>query len=400
MTGKDEPRSWFRIEAKAADGDEPSSADVHIYDEIGERWYGGGVGARSFAEQIDALDVDTIRLHLNSPGGAAWDGITIMNSLIRHRARIEVTVDGLAASAASAIAMAGDKITMARGSMMMIHDASGGCWGPASLMEDTAGILHKLSDSYADIYTARAGKDRAHWREQMRAESWYTAEEAVAAGLADEWSDAVDEVDETGAETRVHLDPRMRYDMAMRARAAAPVAPELPVSTESGDPNRKDEAMAYGDLQAGLRERLGVTDADASDETLLAALDETLTEQADTTTETAAAAALPEGTVAIDATVLAELQSNARLGAEARAEQESTRRDAIVATALREGRITAASRDAWRAQLDTNEEGTTNLLASLAKNTVPVEEVGHSDTLTSSEDSLYAAMYPATEKEA
>ena len=63
MTGKDEPRSWFRIEAKAADGDEPSSADVHIYDEIGERWYGGGVGARSFAEQIDALDVDTIRLH-------------------------------------------------------------------------------------------------------------------------------------------------------------------------------------------------------------------------------------------------------------------------------------------------------------------------------------------------
>ena len=114
--------------------------------------------------------------------------------------------------------------------------------------------------------------------------------------------------------------------------------------------------MAYGDLQAGLRERLGVTDADASDETLLAALDETLTEQADTTTETAAAAALPEGTVAIDATVLAELQSNARLGAEARAEQESTRRDAIVATALREGRITAASRDAWRAQLDTNEE--------------------------------------------
>ena len=300
----------------------------------------------------------------------------------------------------AAIAMAGDKITMARGSMMMIHDASGGCWGPASLMEDTAGILHKLSDSYADIYTARAGKERAHWREQMRAESWYTAEEAVAAGLADEWSDAVDELDETGAETRIHIDPRMRYDMAMRARAAAPVAPELPVSTESGDPNRKDEAMAYGDLQAGLRERLGVTDADASDETLLAALDEALDEQADTTTETAAAAALPEGTVAIDATVLAELQSNARLGAEARAEQQRERRDGIVAAALREGRITAQSRDDWRARLDKDEKGYAEVLASLPKNTVNVEEVGHSDTLTSSEDSLYAAMYPATEKEA
>ena len=395
MTGKDEPRSWFRIEAKAADGDEPSSADVHIYDEIGERWYGGGVGARSFAEQIDALDVDTIRLHLNSPGGAAWDGITIMNSLIRHRARIEVTVDGLAASAASAIAMAGDKITMARGSMMMIHDASGGCWGPASLMEDTAGILHKLSDSYADIYTARAGKDRAHWREQMRAESWYTAEEAVAAGLADEWSDAVDEVDEAGAETRVHLDPRMRYDMAMRARAAAPVAPELPVSTESGDPNRKDEAMAYGDLQAGLRERLGVTDADASDETLLAAVDQALEEQAEPNTESApVAAALPEGFTAIDKAVLADLQAKADRGAQAHAAQEKTRRDGIVADALRTGRIAATSKDAIRAQLENDEAGTVAFLATLPENTAAaVVELGHSDTLNSSDDALYGAIY-------
>ncbi|MDT9693988.1 ATP-dependent Clp protease proteolytic subunit, partial [Streptomyces sp. P9(2023)] len=82
-------------------------ADVRIYGDIG-RW--GGVSAKDFAEQIAALDVDQINLYVNSPGGAAWDGVAIMNALRRHRARVLVTVDGLAASAASLICMAGDHI--------------------------------------------------------------------------------------------------------------------------------------------------------------------------------------------------------------------------------------------------------------------------------------------------
>jgi ATP-dependent protease ClpP protease subunit len=88
MTTSAPVRDWFKIQARAADDEESSSsADVYIYDEIGERWYGGGVGARSMAQQLDDLDVDTIYLHVNSPGGAAWDGITIMNALRRHRPR-------------------------------------------------------------------------------------------------------------------------------------------------------------------------------------------------------------------------------------------------------------------------------------------------------------------------
>ncbi|MDN3309569.1 ATP-dependent Clp protease proteolytic subunit [Microbacterium oryzae] len=400
MTANTPARDWFKIQARASDDAEaPASADVYIYDEIGDRWYGGGVGARSMAQQLDELDVDTIYLHLNSPGGAAWDGITIMNSLRRHRARVEVIVDGLAASAASVIAMAGDHIVMNRGSQMMIHDASGGAWGNAELMEETASILHKLSDSIADVYAARAGEDRAHWRALMRAESWYTAEEAVTAGLADEWADAPAAA-AAGPVPTARFDPTV-FSAVARANAPRVEIPELPVSTEPGTPNRKDEAVAYSDLQAGLRERLGVTDADASDETLLAALDETLAEQPDTTTTPTASTTLPEGTVAIDATVLAELQDNARQGAEARAEQDRTRRDGIVATALHEGRITAASRDAWRAHLDKDEEGASVLLASLAKNTAaPVAEIGHSDTVTSADDALYGAMYGSTEKEA
>lgn len=147
--------------------------------------------------------------------------------------------------------------------------------------------------------------------------------------------------------------------------------------------------MAYSDLTAGLRERLGVTDANATDEELLAALDETLEEQADTTPT----ATLPEGVVAIDATALAELRQNASAGAEARAEQTSARRDGIVDTALREGRITSASRDHFRAMLDSDETATTSLLASLAKNTVNVTEIGTSDSLTDSDDALYGSIY-------
>jgi hypothetical protein len=151
--------------------------------------------------------------------------------------------------------------------------------------------------------------------------------------------------------------------------------------------------VAYSDLTAGLRERLGVTDANATDDELLAAVDEALSEQADETpAASAASAALPEGTIAVDATVWEETQANARLGAEARAEQDRTRRDGIVADALRAGRITPKSKAEWRARLDKDEKEYASVLASLPKNTaVAVNEIGHSDTLTSSDDALYAA---------
>ena len=144
-------------------------------------------GAHGLGRIVAELDVDLIHLYVNSPGGSAWDGVAIMNALRRHRARVEVTVDWLAASAASLICMAGDHITMNASAQMMIHDASGLAWGNAQTMHDTAALLDKLSDSYADAYAKRAGGPRARWRDVMRLETWYTAEEAVLAGLADEW---------------------------------------------------------------------------------------------------------------------------------------------------------------------------------------------------------------------
>lgn len=367
---------WFRLEADPAG----ESADVYIYAEIGDDFWGDAVSARSLAEQIDQISAPVIRVFVNSPGGAAWDGITIMNALRRHPARIEVTVDGIAASAASVVAMAGDLITVNRGSMMMVHDASGGAWGDAQTMEDTAGILHKLSDSIADVYAARAGGTRESWRAIMQEESWYTAEEAVQAGLADEWSDAPAQLPE-GV-------PRNKFDLSVfahagRSRAPAPRIEDIhfPSPTGPGTTNRRETAMAYGDLTAGMRERLGVTDAEASDETLLAALDAALARPS--------APQVPEGATLIDSAALANLQQAAEDGRQARIRQDKDRRDGIVAQAVKDGRIAPASHDVWRAQLDADEDGTAGLLQSLAVNTVPVDEIGHQEA-PSEDEQLYA----------
>ena len=105
--------SWYRITAEATAEDAPTRAKVNIYDAIGGWW---GVSASMFVQQLDALDVDELEVHINSPGGAVWDGIAIMNALRQHRARVTVIVDGLAASAASVVAMAGDEVVMGNGS--------------------------------------------------------------------------------------------------------------------------------------------------------------------------------------------------------------------------------------------------------------------------------------------
>jgi len=181
---------WYRIENKA---DGPAS--VYIYDEIGYF----GVTAKDFVNDLNGITASEIDLHLNSPGGDVFDGIAIYESLKSHSAKINVVVDSLAASAASFIAMAGDTVTMARNAQMMIHDAMGLCVGNAADMEEMIGLLNKCSDNIADIYAQRAGGTADSWREKMKAETWYSAQEAVDAGLADsvKGADSSDKKDET-----------------------------------------------------------------------------------------------------------------------------------------------------------------------------------------------------------
>ena len=403
-------REFFdAVVAPPQQGDEPEVATIRLYGPI-DSWGGyWGISAKDVGGVLDALpeSVSQIILRMNSPGGHVFEGISIMILLGAHRAKVIAVVDGLAASAASVIAVGADETVMSPGTQMMIHSCSTIAWGNAAEMRKEAAVLEGLDRSLAEIYTAKAGEK--DWATLLEEETWLPAADAVSEGLADRIAVIPDagEAETVGEEEEdedVVLVPDeaepedlaaarvIRFAARRGTPATSAASPKLPRSTEPGDPNRKENLMAYEDLTAGIRERLGVTDAAANDETLLAALDEALAEQPEPAA-TPAVAALPEGAVVVDATVLAELQQNARQGAEARAEQDRTRRDGIVATALREGRITAVSQDTWRKQLDENEAGTSALLASLAQNAaVPVAEIGHSDTLTSAEDALYATV--------
>ncbi|MDN3244154.1 head maturation protease, ClpP-related [Streptomyces sp. ZSW22] len=174
-----EARSWYRI-TNAADPDE---AEVLLYDEIGG-WFGNT--ADDLIAELKGISSPRMRVRINSPGGSVFEGIAIANALRAHPASVTVQVDSVAASIASVIAMAGDRIEMAPNSMMMIHDASGMAWGNAREMEEMAELLDLISDNIADAYAARAGGTREQWRERMRAETWYLPEDAVDNGLADE----------------------------------------------------------------------------------------------------------------------------------------------------------------------------------------------------------------------
>jgi ATP-dependent Clp endopeptidase proteolytic subunit ClpP len=226
---------WYRIENKASD---KTAASVYIYDEIGY-W---GVTAADFVRDLNALDssVKTIDVHLNSPGGEVYDGITIYNALKNHSATVTTIVDGLAASAASFIAQAGKKRIACKNSTLMIHDASGLCIGNSVDMRDLADKLDKMSDNIASIYSERAGGSIDFWREAMRAESWYSAEEAKSAGLIDE----LDSTSEDAASNKANANAAS-WDLSIfnhPGRDDAPPPPQPAVAkTEDSAPTADED---------------------------------------------------------------------------------------------------------------------------------------------------------------
>lgn len=169
-------REWYRITA-GKDG----TATVSIYDEVGY-W---GVTASDFCAQLRDLDAEKIDVRINTPGGDVYDGVAIYNALIDHPADVTTIVDGMAASIGSVIAQAGDLRIMSRATEMMIHLPLTGCAGNANDMRKAAALLDQIGESLAAVYTDRAGGATEMWLKAMEAETWYSAEEAVTAGLAD-----------------------------------------------------------------------------------------------------------------------------------------------------------------------------------------------------------------------
>ena len=180
-------KSEFKIVNKA----DSNEAEVFIYGDIGESFWGDGITADAFVNQLNALpkSVENITVRMNSPGGDVWDGYTIHSALSRHPAKVTVEVDGLAASSASIIAMAGDTIRMGEASMMMIHRASMGTGGNADDLRKDADLLDKVDGQIAEVYSRRSGRDLADVQALLSEETWFTGQEAVDAGFADEVTD-------------------------------------------------------------------------------------------------------------------------------------------------------------------------------------------------------------------
>jgi ATP-dependent Clp protease, protease subunit len=163
-----------------------AAAEIWLYEQVGESFWGEGVSAKSFQKELTALGkVDKINLHINSPGGDVFDGFTIYNLLAQHPARVVVDIDGLAASIASIIAMAGDEIRIASNAMMMIHNPHGMAMGDDREMQRVAGLLQQIKVSLVDTYAARTNQPANKLEAWMDEETWMTADTAVQQGFAD-----------------------------------------------------------------------------------------------------------------------------------------------------------------------------------------------------------------------
>lgn len=165
-----------------------NSAEIMIYGTIGSSWWDESVSAAQFGRDLKALgnDIDEITVRINSTGGSVYDGLSIRSQLKSHKAVVTVIVDGLAASIASIIAMGADKIIMAKGSNMMIHNPMASAFGEAKDLRDTADFLDKIRDSLVSVYEDKTGLSKDELVDLLDAETWMSAEEAVENGFADE----------------------------------------------------------------------------------------------------------------------------------------------------------------------------------------------------------------------
>jgi ATP-dependent protease ClpP protease subunit len=366
----DQPRQWYEM-VRAEAG---NTATIRIFGDIGDSWFGDSVSAASFAKDLDEIGpVGTLNLHVNSPGGDMFDGVAIFNTLRGHQARKVVHIDGLAASAASVIAMAGDEIVMGTGTQLMIHNAWAMVMGDSEDMRKQAAVMDGLNESMAGIYADRAGGETSTWRAAMNEETWYLPEEAVAAGLADRVvrRESESETDNTAVAAmlrRSRVAAKYRY----QGRAHAP-APRTPVhaggsQTEGGFVEITDEDFA------NLRTKLGLDDA-AEIGDVLDALEEGAAGEEE---REPVAAKLPDGVLAVDKATWAQVQDDARLGREARQAQVQARRVAKIDAAIAAGKIVPARRDHWLAQINSDEDGVTAVLEGLTA-VFGTAELGHDD---------------------
>lgn len=371
---KDEAKPWYSITNKASDGGK-KTAEILIYDEIDPFW---GVSAGDFANELNALEADEIVVGINSPGGIVFDGIAIMNALKRHPAKVIARIDGLAASAASFIAMAGDEIQTSKYAEMMIHEARGVVMGTADDFKEMRDLLIRHNESIASVYADRAGGDVKDWLKLMKNETWFTADEMVAAGLADSIIEPADE--SSAADEADSL--KNRFDLTVfnfAGRRTAP-APEIRNQVRNDRP-RKDADMAT--LKEQLAEKYGL-DPELDDDAFAAAVEAALPAEAPAAPAAAeadaqqlAAFAEANGLAVVNLDQWASTVAAAQQGATAFASMQRQNDEGVVDGAIRAGKIRPVDRDQYLGLMEVDREKTTAILDAMAPGFIPVQEVGH-----------------------
>ncbi len=239
-------RTWYNF--KQTDTD---PAVLSIFDDIGAF----GVSAKSFLNDLASAQGDSVRVEINSPGGDVFAGLAIYNGLRNSGKKVNVRVLGLAASAASLVAMAGDTIEMPENSFMMVHNPWGFAMGGASDMRDTADMLDKLGASLASTYAKRTGKSAEEITALLDAETWMSAAEAVDAGFA---TAVISEVPVKAAFDLDRLPANVRAAYAS-AKASAPA----PAPAPEDDPAKNKPAASAPMLADAIESQAAAADLSA-----------------------------------------------------------------------------------------------------------------------------------------
>lgn len=230
-------RPWYSIRSAAE-----SEAVVYIYDEIGGGLFEEGVTAKAFVSELGAISAPRIALHVNSPGGSVFQGQAIFNAIAGHPATVTTYIDGVAASIASVVALAGEKVVMARNALFMIHDPFLLTMGTAAELRKAAGLLDQVAATIRATYVAKTGQDEELIAQAMAEETWFSAGEAAAWGFADEVADPL-----AAAASGARTFDLSRFRNAPVRRLATPDLPPEPAA-EAGSSAPAAEARRAADL--------------------------------------------------------------------------------------------------------------------------------------------------------
>lgn len=241
-------RGWYKMKISTA---KAKTAEILIYDEIGKSWWGEDtVSAKQFVDDLQAIgEVDNIDLRINSPGGDVFDGIAIHNAVKNHKAKVTAYIDGIAASAASFIAMAADSIIMPSNAFMLVHGASGMSFGNAEDMRKMAEDLERINASLTSTYAARTGKTAAKVEALMAEDRLIDAAECLDFGLCDEMTEPV----KMAANYSLKLLPKSAAETITAAIEKDPEKAPPPASTSegAGDETGSDPASSTIEPPAG-----------------------------------------------------------------------------------------------------------------------------------------------------